>query len=68
MMRKRILILTPSVLAVIVFAFTSLAQGVEGNGKKNEITWQTFDKGVELAKKRKKDDGFRYLYRLVPLV
>jgi len=54
MMRKRILVLTPSVLAVIVFAFTSLAQGVEGNGKKNKITWQTFDKGVELAKKEKK--------------
>ena len=54
MMRKRILILTFSSLAVIVFAFTTLTRGVEGNGKKNAITWQTFDKGVELAKKEKK--------------
>jgi len=54
MMRKRILILALSSLAVIVFAFATLTQGIEGNGKKNEITWQTFDKGVELAKKEKK--------------
>jgi len=54
MMRKRILILALSSLAVIVFAFTTLTRGIEGNGKRSEITWQTFDKGVELAKKEKK--------------
>ena len=54
MMRKRILILALSSLAVIVFAFATLTHGIEGNGKKSEITWQTFDKGVELAKKEKK--------------
>ncbi len=54
MMRKRILILALSSLAVIVFAFTTLTSGIEGNGKKSEIAWQTFDKGVELAKKEKK--------------
>ena len=54
MMRKRILILALSSLAIIVFVFATLTQGIEGNGKKIEITWQTFDKGVELAKKEKK--------------
>jgi len=54
MMRKRILILALSSLAIIVFVFATLTQGIEGNGKKIKITWQTFDKGVELAKKEKK--------------
>lgn len=53
-MRNRLLILSLSSLAVIVFAFATLTQGIEGNGKKNGIVWQTFDKGVELAKKEKK--------------
>lgn len=56
-MRKKLLIQVGS-LAVLAFAFTTLTRGIESSrsekDKKNKIEWQTFDRGLELARKEKK--------------
>ena len=54
MTRKGMWSLTLFSIAITVFTFTNLIQGIEDSEKKAEITWQTFEKGVELANKEKK--------------
>lgn len=54
MIRRSVLILALFSVVVTGFALTTFSKGDERNAKKNEIAWQTFDKGVELARKEKK--------------